>query len=96
MLNAIMYFSSCKSNKKLIGRADINFNSRIYNKIRNEYAKIQSKNMIGKFAGSRNPMFGRKRTPEEKAKIRKTRLERGCGLGPKNSMYGRPCTYKMT
>ena len=96
MVKAVLYFGTCNTNKKLVNRKVLSFNSRIYENIRNEFSQIQKKIMKEKFIGNKNPMYGRKRTIEEKAKIRKTRLERGCGKGKKNSMYGKSCTYKMT
>lgn len=96
MIRAVTFFNTCKNNNKLVERKSINFNSRIYAHIRKEFAKTSSIYMTGKLVGKKNGMYGRKRTKKEKEKISKTRLERGCGKGKNNSMYGKPCYYKMT
>ena len=88
MIRAVTFFNTCKNNNKLAERKSINFNSHVYACIREEFAKVSSICMTGKLVGEKNGMYGRKRTKEEKEKISKTRLERGCGKGKNNSMYG--------
>ena len=88
MIRAVTFFNTCKNNNKLVERKSINFNSHVYAYIREEFAKVLSVCMIGKLTGEKNGMHGRKRTKEEKEKMSKTRLERGCSKGKNNPMYG--------
>lgn len=97
-VRAVTYFQTYCSNAKMANRKAINFNSRIYETVRKEFAKVISEHIkkTGMYKGEGNPMFGKHRTEEEKRKISATRIKRGCGIGSKNPMYGKSCTYKMT
>ena len=44
--------------------------------------------MKGKLVGSKNGMYGRKRTSEEKKKISQSRILLGSSKGKNNPMYG--------
>ena len=100
LLWAISYFKLIPknaTNEKLIERTKIKFNSRLYESLRIKAANLlREKAKERDYTGERNPMYGHKRTKEEKKKISKNRIESGCSAGEKNPMYGRPCTYKMT
>lgn len=41
-------------------------------------------------------MYGKTHSKESRDKIRQTRKKNECGVGSKNSMYGRPCYYNMS
>jgi len=53
-----------------------------------ESKKLMSENRKGKNTGKDNPQFGKPLTDEQKAKISKTRIERGVAKGENNPMYG--------
>lgn len=91
-----MYFKTCSTNEKLVQQNVIDFNSMTYENVRHEAMRIRSKSMTGRLVGSKNGMFGRKRTAEEKKKISETRTRRGVAKGDKNPMYGKPCYHSMT
>ena len=92
----VLLFKGGKNNITLCERYKvIRFNSRIFQKVREEFTAIASKR-AKKYVGSNNGMYGKTHTKESRDKIRQTRKKNECGVGSKNSMYGRPCYYNMS
>lgn len=84
MYCAVLYMS-CKTNTH---NRDYKFNSRLYEKIRKEFAKkISDWRIAHPLSGNKNGMYGRHHTEESKKKMR-ARLH-GQRNGTNNSFYGR-------